>query len=84
MPTDGTLFLENIPRGKQYLLTLLSVFFSFGAVLSAFIGLLVIPSNSCPPSPEPCDPETQNLGWRYLLTIISVLVSATRLFLCVA
>ncbi|KAF8758787.1 Sugar transporter [Rhizoctonia solani] len=28
MPTDGTLFLENVPKKKQYLLTALSVFFS--------------------------------------------------------
>ncbi|KAG8889996.1 hypothetical protein FRB98_001431 [Tulasnella sp. 332] len=76
MPTDGTLFLENIPRGKQYLLTLLSVFFSFGAVLSAVIGLLVIPANSCPLPPAACDTETQNLGWRYLLTILSVMTLA--------
>lgn len=81
MPTDGTLFLENIPRGKRYLLTLLSVFFSFGAVLSAVIGLVVIPSNSCPPAPEPCNPEEQNLGWRYLLTTLSVLVRMNLLML---
>ena len=28
MPTDGTLLLEHMPRGKQYLVTALSVFFS--------------------------------------------------------
>ena len=42
MPTDGTLFMENIPRRKQHLLIALSVFFSFGAVLSAVVGLIVI------------------------------------------
>jgi len=53
MPTDGTLFLENVPRRKQYLLTLLSVFFSFGAVLSALLGIVIIPSHSCPESTLP-------------------------------
>ncbi|KIO29974.1 hypothetical protein M407DRAFT_41758, partial [Tulasnella calospora MUT 4182] len=60
MPTDGTLFIENIPRRKQWLLVALSVFFSFGAVLSAVAGLIIIPSNSCPEPPEPCDVATQN------------------------
>jgi MFS family permease len=84
MPTDGTLFLENVPKRKQYLLTLLSVFFSFGAVLSALIGILVIPRYSCPEgsssselqgSVPPCDVEKQNQGWRYLLMTLSVIVS---------
>ncbi|KAI0372276.1 MFS general substrate transporter [Pilatotrama ljubarskyi] len=73
MPTDGTLLLEHMPNGKQYLVTALSVFFSFGAVLSAIIGLLVIPSNSCPPSPAPCDVATQNLGWKYLLIALGLI-----------
>ena len=46
MPTDGTLLLEHMPNGKQYLVTALSVFFSFGAVFAAIVGLLVIPSQS--------------------------------------
>ncbi|KAG9128485.1 hypothetical protein FRC07_009709 [Ceratobasidium sp. 392] len=48
MPTDGTLFLENIPQRKQYLLTGLSLFFSLGAVVNAIIAIIVIPGNSCP------------------------------------
>lgn len=72
MPTDGTLFIENIPRRKQWLLVALSVFFSFGAVLSAVAGLIIIPSNSCPEPPEPCDVATQNKGWRILLSVLSI------------
>lgn len=75
MPTDGTLLLEHMPNGKQYLVTALSVFFSFGAVLSAVIGLLVIPGHSCPPSPAPCDMATQNMGWKYLLISLGLIVS---------
>lgn len=79
MPTDGTLLLEQLPREKQYLVTALSVFFSVGSVVSAVVALLVLPNNSCPlassaellfPStlaPPPCDVETQNLGWKYVL-----------------
>jgi hypothetical protein len=57
MPTDGTLFLENVPRKKQYLLTALSVFFSLGAVVSAIIAIIIIPGHSCPES-STVAPET--------------------------
>ncbi|CDO69845.1 hypothetical protein BN946_scf184884.g4 [Trametes cinnabarina] len=73
MPTDGTLLLEHMPKGKQYLVTALSVFFSFGAVLSAVIGLLVIPTHSCPPAPAECDVGSQNLGWKYLLIALGTI-----------
>ena len=70
MPTDGTLLLEHMPNGKQYLVTALSVFFSFGSVLAAVVGLIVIPSRSCPPAPAPCDVATQNQGWKYLFIVL--------------
>lgn len=75
MPTDGTLFLENLPKRKQYLLTALSVFFAMGSVLSSVLGLIIIPSKSCPEH-EPnetnlllleCNVKEQNKGWRWLL-----------------
>ncbi|EKM51853.1 uncharacterized protein PHACADRAFT_165177 [Phanerochaete carnosa HHB-10118-sp] len=73
MPTDGTLLLEHMPNGKQYLVTALSVFFSFGSVLAAVTGLILIPSRSCPPKPAPCDVTTQNMGWKYLLMTLGLL-----------
>ncbi|KAJ3572767.1 hypothetical protein NP233_g2872 [Leucocoprinus birnbaumii] len=89
MPTDGTLLLEHMPKEKQYLVTALSVFFSFGSVLSAFVALLVLPDNSCPNSPSgpisglrktlvdgvaaTCDVETQNRGWKYLLMTLATI-----------
>ncbi|KAI0346052.1 MFS general substrate transporter [Trametopsis cervina] len=73
MPTDGTLLLEHMPNGKQYLVTALSVFFSIGSVVAAVIALVVIPSRSCPPAPEACDVATQNMGWKYLLVALALL-----------
>lgn len=73
MPTDGTLLLEHMPKSKQYLVTALSVFFSVGAVLSAVVSLLVIPQNSCRPS-QPCNVNSQNQGWRYLLVALGLIV----------
>ena len=74
MPTDGTLLLEHMPKEKQYLVTALAVFFSFGAILSAIVALLVIPQNSCPVSSLPCDVDAQNKGWKYLLIALGLIV----------
>lgn len=74
MPTDGTLFLENLPQSKQYLLVLLSVFFSLGAVLSSVIGLLILPSASCLKY-EGCDVTAgANDGWRRVLFVLGLVV----------
>ena len=73
MPTDGTLLLEHMPKGKQYLVTALSVFFSFGAVFSAIVGLLVLPKHSCSQGVARCNPE-ENKGWRYMLVTLGVIV----------
>lgn len=75
MPTDGTLFLENLPHSKQYLLTLLSVFFSFGSVLSSVISYAFLPSASCGQY-EGCDIEGKaNEGWRRVLLVLGMVVS---------
>ncbi|KAH9480727.1 putative MFS-type transporter PB1E7.08c [Psilocybe cubensis] len=71
MPTDGTLLLEHMPKEKQYLVTALSIFFSFGAVLSAAVSLFVLPNNSC--TGIPCDVDTQNRGWKYLLITLGLI-----------
>ncbi|KAF9441153.1 hypothetical protein P691DRAFT_598156 [Macrolepiota fuliginosa MF-IS2] len=86
MPTNGTLLLEHMPKEKQYLVTALSVFLSFGSVLSAFVALLVLPGNSCsnsstgltdgPGLADACDVEAQNRGWKYLfMTLATITLS---------
>ena len=74
MPTDGTLLLEHMPKGKQYFVTALSVFFSLGSVLAAVVALFVIPQSSCPPSSASCDIDTENQGWKYLLVALGLIV----------
>jgi hypothetical protein len=73
MPTDGTILLENVPRGKEYLVTALSVFCSFGSVVAALAAIVLIPNNSCEPLPAPCDLD-RNLGWKYELAALGVIV----------
>src|SRR3954447_26252871 len=76
MPTDGTLLLEHMPNGKQYLVTALSVFFSFGAVLSAVVALFSLPQNSCVQT-SPCNPDENN-GWKHMLGILAAIVCISR------
>ena len=81
MPTDGTLLLEHMPRGKKYLVTALSVCFSVGSVVAAVVGMFTIPGHSCPrptPTSLPCDVSNENEGWRYLLLVVGLIVSALR------
>ncbi|ODN74810.1 hypothetical protein L202_07125 [Cryptococcus amylolentus CBS 6039] len=84
MPTDGTLFLENLPHSKQYLLTLLSVFFSLGAVLSSVISWYFLPGSSCQEF-EGCDFSNHaNDGWRkvlFSLGIFNLICALARWFL---
>jgi hypothetical protein len=49
-------------RGKEYLVTALSVLF-FGAVLAALVAIVFIPKNSCDPLPAPPDLD-RNLDWK--------------------
>ncbi|CAJ0752793.1 11877_t:CDS:2 [Entrophospora sp. SA101] len=77
MPVDGALFLEFIPKEHQYLLTFMSVFFSFGAVLTSVLAYIVLPPYSCPEMKkgeiDTCDVSIENNGWRYLLATLGTL-----------
>ncbi|SPO24421.1 related to PHO84 - high-affinity inorganic phosphate transporter [Ustilago trichophora] len=73
LPVDGMMFLEFVPANKQYLLTLLSVFWSLGQLLASLVAWAFIANYSCDgtqsntpsgPNTVPC-PVSQNMGWRY-------------------
>ncbi|UZJ51463.1 hypothetical protein CBS101457_000783 [Exobasidium rhododendri] len=71
MPTDGTIFLEAVPKRNHYLLTALSVFFAAGSVVTSSLGLIIIPKNSCGGVAD-CD-VANNKGWRWLLASLGAL-----------
>lgn len=60
--------------------------FSFGAVLSSVLGLVIIPKYSCPEIASkdvPCDVSKDNNGWRYMLlalSVVSIAMTLSRLF----
>lgn len=79
LPVDGMLFLEFLPGNRQYLLTLLSVFWSLGQLMSSLIGWGLITNSYCttydspPPDHEVlCSAKNSqgwianNVGWRHL------------------
>ncbi|KAL4066875.1 major facilitator superfamily domain-containing protein, partial [Scleroderma yunnanense] len=66
LPVDSAVFLEFSPASHQYMLTVLSVFWSLGDLLCTSVAWPLISNFSCPPAPAPC-PASSNKGWRYHL-----------------
>ena len=77
LPTDGTLILEQLPNSKKYLVTALTIFFSFGSVFTAIVGLIIVPRYTC--STDDCDMSKDNLGWKYLLVCLGFIVCSPLL-----
>lgn len=73
LPVDGMLFLEFLPGNSQYLLTLLSVFWSLGQLMASLIGWGFISHWHCGQEGplDRCLPKDHmgwvpnNVGWRY-------------------
>ena len=81
VPIDGALFIEFVPKNKQFLMSMMSVFFSFGATYTAGIAWAILPKYSClnrnPSLDSNCHSVMGNVGWRILLFI----VAGTNLFM---
>lgn len=85
LPVDGALFLEFLPQASGSLLTLLSVFWPVGQLISSLLAWGFIPNFSCPEDTQPgqCS-SSDNMGWRYLvltLGAITFLMFICRFFL---
>ncbi|KAH7925003.1 MFS general substrate transporter [Leucogyrophana mollusca] len=65
MPVDSAVFLDFVPGSHQYLLTILSIWWSLGQLLSSLIAWPLIANYSCS-SAINCE-RANNMGWRYLL-----------------
>lgn len=65
LPVDGALFLEFVPGSHQWLLTLLSAWWSFGQLVASLVAWGFISRYSCTTdTTQPC-PSSENQGWRY-------------------
>lgn len=65
LPIDLAIFLEALPSKYQYLLTVMSGWWSLGQLVANLIGWGLIPSFSCK-NTEHCL-KADNKGWRYFL-----------------
>jgi len=66
LPVDGTLFLEFLPGNKQWLLTLLSVWWAIGQVVASLVAWVFLANFSCAdPAPGTFCSRASNMGWRY-------------------
>ncbi|KIS68915.1 uncharacterized protein UMAG_02900 [Mycosarcoma maydis] len=80
LPVDGMMFLEFIPANRQYLLTLLSVFWALGQLLASLVAWAFIANYSCDgyesntpgTNTVPCD-VSRNMGWRYTFYTLGAL-----------
>ncbi|KAJ3194488.1 hypothetical protein HK101_002599 [Irineochytrium annulatum] len=70
LPVDGSFFLEFIPRERQSLLTLLSLFWPVGQVVAALFAWWLMPTYSCTDTAD-CH-FSNNKGWRYLLFTLAL------------
>ncbi|OJT03819.1 hypothetical protein TRAPUB_5524 [Trametes pubescens] len=65
LPVDSAIFLEFIPPTHQYLLTVLSIWWAFGQLVSSLVAWPLFVNFSCA-SAANC-PRASNQGWRYFL-----------------
>ncbi|OAL53985.1 membrane transporter [Pyrenochaeta sp. DS3sAY3a] len=61
---DTTIFLEFLPANKQWMVTLMAMWWGVGQVLAGLFAWAFIPNFSCI-SAEACE-RSNNMGWRYL------------------
>lgn len=66
LPVDSAIFLESLPTNKKWLLTVMSVWWSFGQVVTALISWGLITNYLCSDTATECYSQ-DNKGWRYFL-----------------
>ncbi|RAH52605.1 MFS general substrate transporter [Aspergillus piperis CBS 112811] len=89
LPVDGALFLEFLPFASGNLLTMLSVWWPLGQLVSSLLAWAFIPNYSCSSdlpacgnvaSGEACCTKQSNMGWRYLCFTLGALTFV--MFIC--
>lgn len=79
LPVDGALFLEFLPFESGNLLTLLSVWWPVGQLISSLLAWAFIPNFSCSSDATTCT-KAENWGWRYFVLALGALTFV--MFLC--
>lgn len=83
LPVDSAIFLESLPTNSKWLLTVMSVWWSLGQVITALLSWAIITNYSCSDTSTECLSK-DNKGWRYFLFTLGgltlVMFSARFLF----
>ncbi|KAI0776704.1 MFS general substrate transporter [Trametes elegans] len=82
LPVDSAVFLDFVPGSHQYLLTILSIWWSVGQLVASLIAWPLIANFSCPQGATTCA-RADNMGWRYLVFTLggmTLLLWAVRFF----
>lgn len=79
LPVDSAIFLEALPSNKQWMLTVMSVWWAIGQVVTNLISWGLISNYSCLDTATTCL-KRDNWGWRYFLFTIGGLTLVMFLF----
>lgn len=66
LPVDSAIFLEALPTKNKWLLTVMSMWWSLGQVVTALLSWALITNYLCPDTATECLSK-DNKGWRYFL-----------------
>ncbi|KAH9877364.1 hypothetical protein IAQ61_002729 [Plenodomus lingam] len=69
LPVDSAIFLEFLPGTHQYLLTILSIFWSLAQVFATLVAWPLLGNMSCQQIDTECT-KSKNMGWRYFMIVM--------------
>ncbi|KNG49632.1 sugar transporter [Stemphylium lycopersici] len=80
LPVDSAIFLEFLPGSHQYLLTILSIYWSLAQVFATLVAWPLLGNLTCQQTEDVCTKQ-ENMGWRYFLIVmggVALLMFITR------
>jgi MFS family permease len=69
LPVDSAIFLEFLPGSHQYLLTILSIYWSLAQVFATLVAWPLLGNLTCQQTDTTCT-KGENMGWRYFVIVM--------------
>ncbi|CAE7213630.1 hypothetical protein PTNB85_07026 [Pyrenophora teres f. teres] len=69
LPVDSAIFLEFLPGSHQYLLTVLSIYWSFAQVFATLVAWPLLGNLTCQQTEMNCT-KRENMGWRWFMLVM--------------
>ena len=78
--SDSAVFLEFLPQDRQFLLTVLSIFWAFAQLIASLVAWPLLGYHTCSAEAKtPCT-RSENFGWRYFMIAMGGM--AMIMFIC--